>query len=80
MSIIETAHNVSDAVSKYGIMDMPDLEYTPELARETARVYERVSTVVPPVEWPAGQVHRQTSWLQSLTLPPWEGFKFLPYF
>jgi quinolinate synthase len=53
MSIIETASNVSDAVSKYGIMDMPNLEYTPELAKETAQAYERISTVVPPVEWPA---------------------------
>ncbi|MHA1164527.1 MAG: quinolinate synthase NadA [Alphaproteobacteria bacterium] len=53
MSIIETTPNVSDAVLKYGIMDMPNLEYTPELARETAHAYERVSTVVPPVEWPA---------------------------
>ena len=53
MSIIETAPNISDAVSKYGIMDMPNLEYTPELARETARAYERISSVVPPIEWPA---------------------------
>lgn len=53
MSNIETISNVSPAALKYGIMDMPDLEYTPELARETARDYERVSTVVPPVEWPA---------------------------
>ena len=53
MSIIETAPNVSDALRKYGIMDMPNLEYTPELARETAHAYERVSTVVPPIEWPA---------------------------
>lgn len=53
MTIHETASTNSDAVSKYGIMDMPDLEYTPELAKETAHAYERVSTVVPPVEWPA---------------------------
>ena len=53
MSIIETAPTVSDAVNKFGIMDMPNLEYTPELAKETARAYERVSSVVPPVEWPA---------------------------
>src|SRR5680860_804510 len=53
MSNIETVSNVSPAALKYGIMDMPDLEYTPALARETARDYERVSSVVPPVEWPA---------------------------
>ena len=58
MSITETTPNettpsVSDALRKYGIMNMPNLEYTPELAKETAHVYERVSSVVPPVEWPS---------------------------
>ena len=53
MTTIETAHNVSDAVRKYGVMDMPDLAYSRELAQQTARDYERISTVVPPVEWPA---------------------------
>lgn len=53
MSNFEAASNISPAARKYGVMDMPDLEYTPALARETARDYERVSTVVPPVEWPA---------------------------
>lgn len=53
MSNFEAVSNISPAVRKYGVMDMPDLEYTPALARETARDYERVSTVVPPVEWPA---------------------------
>lgn len=33
--------------------EMPDLTYTPQVARETAKFYERVSTVIPPVEWPA---------------------------
>jgi quinolinate synthase len=31
---------------------LPDLAYTPEVARETAHVYERVSRVIPPIEWP----------------------------
>src|SRR6185369_664940 len=31
---------------------LPDLAYTPELARETAHLYERVSRVIPPIEWP----------------------------
>jgi len=53
MTTMERAPTISEAVSKHGIMDMPDLEYTPELARETARDYERISAVVPPVEWPA---------------------------
>lgn len=32
---------------------LPDLEYTKEVARETAHLYERVKAVIPPVEWPA---------------------------
>ena len=31
---------------------LPDLTYTPEVARETAHLYERVSRVIPPIEWP----------------------------
>jgi quinolinate synthase len=41
------------AAGKYGVLDMPNLDYTPEVARETAHAYERISSVVPPVEWPA---------------------------
>ncbi len=53
MTAMESVPCVSDAVRKYGIMEMPDLAYTRELARQTARDYERISTVIPPVEWPA---------------------------
>jgi quinolinate synthase len=31
----------------------PSLEYTRDVAAETAHLYERVSAVIPPVEWPA---------------------------
>ncbi len=31
----------------------PRLAYTEEVARETAHLYDRVSSVIPPVEWPA---------------------------
>ena len=31
---------------------LPDLAYTPEVARETAHLYQRVSRVIPPIEWP----------------------------
>jgi quinolinate synthase len=31
---------------------LPDLAYTPDVARETAHLYERVSRVIPPIEWP----------------------------
>jgi len=47
----ETA--LSGAAKKYGVLDMPDLSYTAELAKATRADYEQVSSVVPPVEWPA---------------------------
>ncbi|WP_372929291.1 quinolinate synthase NadA [Methyloceanibacter sp.] len=31
---------------------LPDLAYTPEVAAETAHLYERVKRVIPPIEWP----------------------------
>ena len=31
---------------------MPSLEWTPEVERATAHLYERVKNVIPPVEWP----------------------------
>src|SRR6266850_366947 len=31
---------------------LPDLAYTPEVARATAHLYEKVSRVIPPIEWP----------------------------
>jgi len=33
-------------------LPMPSLEWTPEIERETAHLYERVKAVIPPVEWP----------------------------
>lgn len=33
-------------------LDMPDLEYTPGLAKEMAPLYEKVKHVVPSIEWP----------------------------
>src|SRR6202142_2257811 len=34
------------------VQPMPSLEWTPEVERATAHLYERVKTVIPPVEWP----------------------------
>src|SRR5262245_38040011 len=31
---------------------LPDLAYTPEVARETAHLYGKVARVIPPIEWP----------------------------
>ncbi|HEX9905248.1 MAG TPA: quinolinate synthase NadA, partial [Propylenella sp.] len=33
-------------------IEMPSLEYTDAVARETAHLYERVKTVIPAIEWP----------------------------
>jgi len=33
-------------------LPMPSLEWTPEVERETAHLYERVKNVVPEIEWP----------------------------
>ncbi len=33
-------------------LPMPSLEWTPEVERATAHLYERVKNVIPPVEWP----------------------------
>lgn len=46
---------VPDAVrarKTFAPVAMPDLTYTPEVARETAHLYERVKHVIPSVEWP----------------------------
>src|SRR6202049_4446601 len=31
---------------------VPSLEWTPEMERATAHLYERVKAVIPPIEWP----------------------------
>ena len=31
---------------------MPNLAWTPEVARETAHLYEKVKAIIPPIEWP----------------------------
>src|SRR6187431_1476838 len=42
----------SAAARRYGVLPMPSLEWNEQVARETAHLYERVKSVVPPVEWP----------------------------
>jgi len=53
MSLIESGTTVGTSTRKFGVLKMPNLEYTPELAAETAALYERVSSVIPSIEWPA---------------------------
>ena len=38
--------------NKHLILPKPDLTYTPEIAKATAHLYERVARVVTPIEWP----------------------------
>ncbi len=53
MANTETEAALSSAAKMYGVLNSPELEYTAELAQEMAPLYERVSSVVPPVEWPS---------------------------
>lgn len=54
MGFIETlAPGHTDPKQKtYKRLPKPDLTYTPEIAAETAPIYERVKNVVTPMEWP----------------------------
>lgn len=47
-----SSENRSLVSQKYGAIEMPKLEYTDAIARETAHIYERVSHVIPSIEWP----------------------------
>ena len=40
------------AAERFGVLDMPSLEYTPDVERETAHLYERVAHHIPRIEWP----------------------------
>ena len=43
---------LSAAARRLGVLPMPSLDWTPEIERETAHLYEKVKAVIPPVEWP----------------------------
>lgn len=47
-----TVSSVKTAAERYGVMEMPTLEYTPEVAKETAHLYEKVKHHIPEIEWP----------------------------
>jgi quinolinate synthase len=40
------------AKDKFTTLPTPSLEWTPEVERATAHLYEKVKAVIPPVEWP----------------------------
>ncbi len=50
---VTTNESISVGHNKFKVLDMPDLKYTAELAEEMAPLYEKVSSVIPKVEWPA---------------------------
>ncbi len=53
MATLHTATVETEAAKRHGAVAMPNLDYTPEVARATAPLYARVSSVIPPIEWPA---------------------------
>ncbi len=48
----ETPNARREARERFQPLPMPSLEYTDEVARETAHLYERVKHVIPAIEWP----------------------------
>ena len=40
------------AAERFGIVEKPDLTFTPEIARETEHLYEKVKQFIPAFEWP----------------------------
>ncbi len=40
------------AAERFGVIERPDLAFTPAIARETEHLYERVKQFIPAFEWP----------------------------
>src|ERR1700745_504115 len=49
---IASASPVTAAALRHGLLSMPNLAWTAEVEDATAHLYDKVKTVVPPVEWP----------------------------
>ena len=41
-----------EARARFPVLPRPELVYTPQIAAETAAVYDKVKTVIPAIEWP----------------------------
>jgi quinolinate synthase len=52
MATVHTDVPPPAAAKRLGVLPLPKLEFTPELAREMERFYARVANVVTPMEWP----------------------------
>ncbi|MEM9330965.1 MAG: quinolinate synthase NadA [Pseudomonadota bacterium] len=52
--LLESKNSVKamTASERFGVLEMPPLEYTEEVARETAPLYEKVKHHIPEIEWP----------------------------
>jgi quinolinate synthase len=46
------ANGGKTAAERFGVIERPPLEWTPEIAAETAPLYERVRKQIPEIEWP----------------------------
>jgi len=55
MATVQTGTPEWEAMAQAALppLHLPDLAYTPEVAAETAHLYERVARVIPPIEWPS---------------------------
>lgn len=54
-AVLDRPHSASgykSAAELFGVLPRPSLEFTPEVAAETAHLYERVKHVIPAIEWP----------------------------
>jgi quinolinate synthase len=51
-SLRENAPAPASAAQRFGVVDRPDLTFTPAVARETEHLYERVKQFIPAIEWP----------------------------
>ncbi|MBU4400358.1 MAG: quinolinate synthase NadA, partial [Planctomycetes bacterium] len=40
------------AAERFGVLERPDLSFTPAVAKETEHFYERVKAFIPAIEWP----------------------------
>lgn len=47
------SHSAERAIDRFGRIERPSLDYTPEVAEATAPIYEKVRHIVPAIEWPA---------------------------
>ena len=43
---------MKSAAERFGVLPRPSLDYTPDVAAETAALYEKVRHVIPEIEWP----------------------------